>query len=429
MGEMTNHKKSKYGLVLSGGGARGAYEAGVLHFIRTEFARLYGKHIPFDILCGSSVGAINACYLASSAHDLTFQGNRIYEVWNNLKQEDVYRRDIFNFAKFISRSASGILRNLFYKNDEKAAKNLKNRKHFKGFLDTKPLIPFLQNHISWKQISLNIKNNLLDAVSVTMTNVLTGKLELFIEKHPDTAYTGHYTWHDTKLEYYHAMASSAIPLIFPSVKVGPYYYMDGGVRANTPMSPAIQLGADKILVIGLHAEEESAEAHDHQFGMVKKNIPPPTMGTMVGKILSSIFLDKLDYDIEQMNRINRIIDWAEGCYGKDFLDKINRYLEKKRITGDVANRGLKKLSAMKIFPSVDVRDIFYDCVEKSNFFKKQLKSYERYMLRLMDVDLNSSTDFLSFIMFYPDYLHKLLELGYEDAKSHAEQLAEFFQID
>ena len=432
--------------MLSGGGARGAYEAGVLHYLRSQaetdpvFARR------FDIITGASVGAINACFMASTAHNVKYQARRIFEIWRELKQENIYKRDVSTLAKFMSRSLTAIVRNLFRKQGS-IREFHNNQKHFTGLFNTAPLFQFLQNVIPWKQIPLNLEQGCLDALCLSTTQVTSGNIELFIEKKNSITYTGHYVWHDTKIAAAHAIASAAIPLIFPTVKIGNFHYMDGGLRQNTPLSPAIQLHADKILVIGPHDRTESAlPSHDKKVKLkwrlesyladaAKNQIDnaeiqtaaeaDPSLGLVFGKVLNSIFLDKLDYDIEQMERINRIIEWGEGRFGKTFLNEINQHIAEKNITGDIANRGLKRLEVLEISPSTDIRTIFAESVDRKDFFKTELTSFEKTLLKILDVDLSTGKDFLSFILFYPQYLEKLLELGYNDAKARHEDLRKF----
>lgn len=416
--------KKNLALVLSGGGARGAYEAGVIHYIRTMLPQEISRERRFDTLCGSSVGAINVCFLASTSHDLQNQGNQLYQLWRDVKQDQVYRRDALSLLSFFSRSLYGVASSVMSRSS-KRDKNSRRKTHFKGLLNATPLIPFLKQHVKWRQISVNIQNGVTRAVSVTATNVNTGKLELFVEKHPEVCYTGLYHFHDTKLEYYHAMASAAIPLVFQPIRIGNFYYMDGGLRLNTPMSPAIQLGADRILAIGLHNREGGPKEEDVCALPDLRLSQYPTLGQTLGKIFTAIFLDRLDYDIEQLERINRIVDWAEGCYGDDFLHRINTHLREKAITGDIASRGLKRLEALRIFPSKDLRDVFAECVEGTNFFAKKLTAFERTLLKILDVDIHSGKDFLSFIIFHPIYINRLLELGFEDARLHHDRLVQF----
>jgi NTE family protein len=427
---MKDSEKPTYGLVLSGGGARGAYEAGVLHYIRTQMPPEVSRNINFRVICGSSVGAINAVFMAATAHDLRYQGQQIHRLWKNLRQQDIYKRGMAGGASLVWRSLAAVMRKLFTKEMGQQSPRLDDRKRFRGILDTAPFAPFLNQHVPWNQITLNINNGLLDALSVTATNSFTGKLELFTEKSHRIRYSGRYVMHDTKIKADHILASAALPLMFPSVKVGSQYYMDGGLRSNTPLSPALHFGADKILVIGMHDKEESPENKE---GVVKSDLAapahPPSMGRILGKVLSSLFLDKLDYDLSQLQRINRLIDWCEGCYGDDFREKIQEYIQKTGENVDefgVEHHQLKRLEVKTIFPSRDLRRVFAECFHSGDFFRQSLTRFERGVLKILDVDLDSSKDFLSFILFHPEYIEKLLSLGYDDAHRKRDELIQFF---
>ncbi len=232
--------KKRLGLVLSGGGARGAYEAGIIHYIRTQMPKHIQKR-SFDVLCGSSVGAINTCFLASTNHNLEYQGQKIYELWATLNQDQVYRRGFGGLTRLIFRSFAGIMGNIFRRHKNRIPTD--NRKiPFTGFLDTSPLYNHLKNNLSWKQISLNVQHGSPKAVSITATNVHTGKVELFIEKGSTVAYTGRHPAHFVNLEANHAMASAAIPILFPSILLGNQYYCDGGLRLNTRRAKALFTG-------------------------------------------------------------------------------------------------------------------------------------------------------------------------------------------
>ncbi|MBI2340244.1 MAG: patatin-like phospholipase family protein [Deltaproteobacteria bacterium] len=420
-----NASKKKLALVLSGGGARGAFEAGIIHYIRTKLPPQIAHKRPFDIYCGSSVGAINTCFMAASNHNLEYQGRRIFAIWNELEQAKIYRRGVGMLTRFVSRTIAGTMRHFFGLQPKAETIQKFKQYHFVGLLDTSPLPFFLKEIIAWKQISLNVQRGSPLAVSVTATNVHSGKMELFVEKHPSVNYTGRHRAHFVTVEARHAMASAALPLLFPTVRVGSNFYCDGGLRLNTPLSPAVQLGADKILVVGLHHKTERAEqAVDEPF---LEHPLPPTMGEILGKVLNSIFLDKLDYDIEQMDRINRVIQWGSEVYGADFLERVNGYLKEKGLKGDIAARGLKRLQVMTIFPSSDIRTIFRECVDDPKFLKKNLTTFERTLMKVLDVDIRHGEDFLSFILFIPFYMKRLLELGFEDARKNHDRLVEFFE--
>src|SRR5262249_33044325 len=158
-------------------------------------------------------------------------------------------------------------------------------------------------------------------------------------------------------------------LVFPSVLIDGIAYTDGGLRLNTPMSPAIQLGADSILVIGLHHYAKPGEKVP--FHGTKGH--PPALGQVLGRVMNSIFLDRIQYDIEQLERINRIIDWSEAVYGKDFLKELNAMLHHRNIRGDIANRGLKRLNVFRIRPSEDIGEIFGHCFRRG---RDKISSFE-----------------------------------------------------
>ncbi len=418
-------KKHRLALVLSGGGARGAYEAGVVHYIRTQLPKSISLNRRFNLLCGSSVGAINTCFIASTSHDLKAQGELIYSLWQSVQQDNIYRRNIQALTQFMGRSVSGISKNLL------GFKSEKKRGHFVGLLDTIPFHGFLKRIVDWDRLHKNIQNRITDAVSLTATNMRTNRMELFVDKHDGVEYTGHYPVHFGPLQAEHARASAAIPIIFPTVQINGISYSDGGLRLNTPLSPAIQLGADRLLVVGLHPIRSGDLELLNPTAQVQKNHSTdshlPSLGEIIGTVLNSLFLDHIDYDIEQLARINRVIEWGEMAYGPDFLKSVNKMLVDRGIRGDIANRGLKRLKALSIFPSESLSGIFSDCLSDPKLIKAHLGSFEKVLLRLLDVDLTHGQNFLSYLMFIPEYIKRLLDLGFEDAKTHRDEIIAFFE--
>jgi len=369
----------------------------------------------FDIQCGSSVGAINSCFMAATAHDPDYQGKMAKEIWETLSADHIFRRNPKALLEFLTKGSRGILMNLIRRNTAH-----RGAPHFHGFLDTSPFLPFLQKIIPWHQIPKNIESGILQALSVSATNVFTGRFELFVEKRPEVEYTGEYITHFTRMEAVHAMASAAIPIIFPTVLIGGIAYTDGGLRLNTPMSPAIQLGADAIFVIGLHHRAPDGKIPSHGFRGEQASL-----GQVLGRVMNSIFLDRTQYDMEQLERINRIVDWAERLYGKKFLADLNRLLQKENIRGDIANRGLKRLQVLRIRPSEDIGELFSQIFHRHR--DKHFTLFEKFLLRFLDIDPTGGVDFLSYIGFIPEYLKKLVELGFEDARSHRDEIIEFLE--
>lgn len=403
--------RSKLALVLSGGGARGAYEAGVIHYIRTMLPQAL-KTRNFDVICGASVGALNSCFMASTAHVPELQGNEIFHLWENVREENIYKRNLKALFEFLSKNTGGMMMKFLRKSGSPSP-------HFPGFLDTSPFLPFISKAIPWKRISRNVQEGFLDAVSIVTTNVFTGRLELFIQKSEKTKYLGDALVHYGPIQPVHAAASAAIPVIFPSVMINDIAYTDGGLRLNTPLSPAIHLGADSILVIGLNHRAKPGEKIPVQG--VKGE--PPALGQVLGRVMNAMFLDKIQNDMEQLERINHIITWCEEVYGKDFTKKMSKFLSKQKNIGSFGERGLKKLRVFRIRPSQDIGNIFSQCFrhEGSDHFT----SFEKFLIRFLDADNSGGIDMLSYISFLPSYLKRLLELGFEDAKANHDEIEEF----
>lgn len=398
-------------LVLSGGGARGAYEAGIIHYIRTALPAKVRKR-RFDVHCGCSVGAINSCFTVATAHDHNLQGKEIKRLWESVKQENIYRRNLGALAGFLSRSSAGMISKLIKGSG-------KDTLHFPGFLDSAPFLPFIKKVIPWNSITKNIDAGLIKALSLVATNVHTGRMELFLQKHPETHYHGEHTIRLTTIRPEHARASAAIPVIFPTVLVNGIPYTDGGLRLNTPMSPAIHLGADAILVIGLNHRAAPGEP----VPSLGERGEQAALGQVVGRVMNSIFLDKIQTDLEQVRRINRIIEWGETVYGNNFLTKINKMLKKNAVKGDIADRGLKKIRVKRIRPSLDIGDVFRQVFPKEKDL--HFTAFEKLLIKILDVDPTSGVDFLSYIAFMPGYIKRLFDLGFEDARSHHQDLVEF----
>jgi len=421
----------KLALVLSGGGARGAYEAGVIHYLRTGLPKKLTRR-NFDIHSGSSAGAINTAAMASMAHEPSYQGTRIKDLWLSLKQDNIYRRDFSAATHFIFTSIEGILRNLT--SFDAFQLRRKRGPHFTAFLDASPLKTFLNKKISWDEIGKNIRRGIVDAVTVTATNTRTGYGELFIQKSRRIEYTGDYKSNEVKIRPKHVMASAAIPIIFPTVKIGKSYYTDGGLRLFTPMSPAIQLGADRIVIVGLRHQPSAHEMEEYQSRTAKG---PPSLAELMGRIMNGIFLDRVQFDLEQLHRINKIIDWSESVYGKDYLRNINREIAKEerqmlkrrkeervkeKVEKAMAPRGFKRIQVVEILPSQFISQIFRHWFQGKRKDGFKFSTLEKFLLRILDVDTEGAIELLSYLVFARDYIKDLIDLGYEDAKKNRDRL-------
>ncbi|OGQ48423.1 MAG: hypothetical protein A3H42_00625 [Deltaproteobacteria bacterium RIFCSPLOWO2_02_FULL_46_8] len=249
-----------------------------------------------------------------------------------------------------------------------------------------------------------------------------GKLELFVDKKDAVEYTGAYRIKTGPIDWQHAMASAAVPVIFPPVRIGPYFYVDGSIRQNTPMSPAVQLGADKILIVGVKYRE--ALESSGSFSLTEPNAYP-SFTHLAGKLLDALFLDHIDYDLEQMNRINKVVEWSEKLYGPNYLHDLNEMLKKEGIRGDIANRGLKKIEAFAFFPSEDLGRIACERLIKLSRTKSKLSQVERFFMKFLEVDPTADLDLLSYLMFEKGFMSDLIDIGIKDCKQRETDLAQF----
>lgn len=403
-------------LVLAAGGARGAYEAGVLYYLRTGLPPKAANRA-FQIHTGTSVGALNTAAMASMAEDPKLQAEKIKELWFSIRQENVYQRDFGATTHFLGSTVGGLMRNFLTFNPFQITK--RKGPHFNSFLDTSPLSDFLKKTIDWKAIRKNVLEGPIDAVAFNATNLRNGRQELFLERKPTLEYQGHYGYFDVELGVEHAMASAAIPIIFPSVKIDKTYYADGSLRLFTPMSPAIQLGADALIVVGLRYR--SATLEKLRFS---KDMAEPTIALQLGRLLNGVFLDRIEYDMEQLERINSIVDTSEKVYGADYLDKLNKRMSKDKLEIDIASRGLRKIEAVEIKPSQSISGLFLQWARKTKKSDFQFAAFEKLLIRVLDIDPSTGSDLLSYLTFAPEYLRTLFDLGFEDAKKYRSRLIE-----
>ncbi|MCZ6463962.1 MAG: patatin-like phospholipase family protein [Proteobacteria bacterium] len=397
-------------VVLSGGGARGAYEAGVLRFLVEGLPRETGIQPRFDILGGTSVGAIHACFMAATADLGEERGPRLAAIWEDLRVDEVFR---FTASDIIAlpRRILGVRRVA----EQLRAGQRPDRLY--GLLDTKPLERLVVGGIPWKGIRKNLLAGRIQAVCVAATQIATGRALVFVERKerelPPWADQTHIRMQSIRLMPVHALASAAIPLLFPAVRVGARYYADGGLRLNTPMAPVVRLGANRILVIGLsHAsggDVSEALAQQRTEGFANPLF-------LFGKVLNALLLSPIDTDLTRMNFINEIIDGGEEIFGPDFLDRLNT----------ARDRPIQRIHCLVIRPSMDLGRMAGEILGGQRG-KLELSPFLRLFMRAFGTGAGPrESDLLSYLLFDADYARPLIELGYQDAAARCEELAQFF---
>lgn len=431
----------KIALVLSGGGARGAYEAGALRYILEEIPRELGQPIRFSTISGTSVGAINAAWIAATIDHPARCAQRLWSLWRTLKFSevvDISYSDIWRtFRKAFGEDhdRNKIARAL----PEPLAQIVAASKSYRregGFLQTTFFDNLIRNEIPFANISRNIERGLLDALSVSTTDIVTGRTTIFIDAHKGivppwtrdfrrVAITGRMTPEKV-------LASAAIPFIFPSVKIGNHWYCDGGIRQNTPIAPALRMGADKLLVLSLQSRAELPPislAHNDTCSNTtttiddtSKDVAHPNLTFMLGKLLDAILLDPLDYDLSVLERINALIRHGEEAYNDPlFTQKINEVLTQHR------GQGYRYVEHLLLRSSQDLGRIAADVADAQpdSFWGSPL--IRRLAKHGIDENGYRESDLLSYLLFDGHYTGQLLDLGYHDARERHDELVEFFR--
>ena len=371
-------------LMLSGGGARGAYQVGVLRRI----ARECPTAVP-GILTGVSAGGINAAFLAANQEPFTGKLETLSAVWERLRIDDVFNVDLRALTERGLRWGSRLL-----------AGGKHPLRPARSMIDTAPLRALLERLLQPDStgeipgIKRSLEAGWLQAIALTGSSYTTGQSVTWVQKRDGCAIG---TWErpqrkseDCLLGVEHVMASSALPFLFPAVKVNGAWYGDGGIRLTSPLSPAVHLGARRILAVSTRYARSRDEANRPAIA----GYPPPAQ--VAGVLYNAIFLDQLDSDALEMHRINRLI---------------GRLPESER-------DGLRQIDLLLLRPSVDLGRL-------ANEYEPELPRAFRFLTRGMGTRETRSNDMLSLVMFQGDYVRRLMDLGEADAVARMPEIRSF----
>jgi len=386
---------SRLGVVVSGGGARGAYEAGVLSYIFGDLCRSRGECPRIDVVSGTSVGAVNGTFLASVLDDLATGVVELEELWSRLELASV--------LSFGFRQVTGLHRVFL------------GGKRATGIFDASPLATLVGEGVHWRRLARNLRKGVLDALIISATNVPTGRSVIFVDAAPGIApppvFTSHATVRRCRIRPSHVLASAAIPLVFPPVQIGEQLHCDGGLRLNTPMSPAIHMGMDRLLVIGV-----SDPGYHGGTDQVLPDDRYPGAPFLLGKVLNAFLLDHLNSDLEELDRINGLL--RDGVRHYDgYLDRIN---DEARKRGEPEKR---IVDAFPIRPSVDLGTIASEHLRSNR--ARFGATFGRTFLRLLDVGSNGDADLASYLLFDGTYARELIALGRRDAAEQKDAIEAF----
>lgn len=377
------------GLILSGGGARAAYQAGVLSVI----AGLLPDHSrnPFPVICGTSAGAINALALATHADDFSAGVERMLEVWSGFRCHQVYRTDWL--CLLVQAWRWGRANLLGWGGRQPTS-----------LLDNSPLRELLASRLSFHKIEQALQSGHLRAVSVSAFGYQSSESVCFYQGHERIVPWSRHrrVGVQTQLGLDHLMASAAIPLVFPPVLINREWYGDGAVRQRTPVSPALHLGANRVLIIGVSDNLSQREAAGGRRGPRLRTALPPTLAQIGGHLLNSTFVDHLEADVELLERLNRLSGYlplAARQHGK----------------------GVRPVEVQIISPSEPLDVI-------ASRHRKALPAGLRAFMRGSGATRASGGSALSYLLFEAEYCQELIELGRKDALAQREALQKFLGL-
>jgi NTE family protein len=370
-------------LALTGGGARAAYQVGVLRAL----ARVLPELSP-DVLTGVSAGGINAAYLAAHQDPFARKLENLVDIWASLRIEDVFRVDLRDLASRTARWGGRLL-----------SAGRSPLPPARSLVDTAPLRLLLERMLDAKSgsidgIARSLNDGWLRAIALTACSYTTGQSITWVQARDESQIQ---TWEQPqrkrvacRLRVDHVMASASLPFFFPAVEVDGAWYGDGGIRLTAPLSPAVHLGARHIIAVSTRYARSNEEADRPAV----VGYPPPAQ--VAGVLYNAIFLDQLDSDAVQMQHINELIPGLPPGH----------------------RSGLRRIELLVLRPSQDLGRL-------ANAYEAELPRAFRFLTRGLGTRETRSNDMLSLVMFQPDYVRRVIELGDADANARLPEIRRF----
>ncbi len=384
-------------LVLAGGGARGAYEAGALRFILGDLAPQLAQTIQPGIVCGTSVGAINGAWIAAHVGE-NDGAQALSEFWREISLEQVYRFVTLDILRSPLRLFRGV-------QDET-----------KALVDASPLHALIRERFPAQKLREAVRSGALEALVIAATETQGGQSIHFIDgcrSHEYKASAEGLPPVETQITAEHILASCAIPFLFPSIQIGARTLVDGSLRQNTPLRPALSLGATHCLVIGTKGDRESPalpEAPETEGGDEESE---PTVPFLLGKALNALLLDPVHADIQRLELVNEVLRSGKQAYGPDFADRMNENLAQP----------LREIEVLYLRPSRDLgrvaAEVWDATAIQANRATKMLLS------TIADRGTDGESDLLSYLLFDQLFSGVIEQLGYDDASKRQEEISQF----
>lgn len=374
------------GLILSGGGARGAYQVGVLKAL----AELLPKDIcnPFPVICGTSAGSINALVLAGRPGHFRLRVRKMEAIWGEMSADKIYRTDYWGVIKNSLNMMLSFLHSGYAVGKPKA------------LLDNTPLCELLTRVIRFKHLDEAIASGELHAVCVTAMSYSTGQSVSFFQGKPELKSWARFRRYGIRcgITIEHLMASSAIPTLFPSQQIGDAFYGDGAVRHLKPLSPALHLGADRVFVIGV-SDNPRHKMHQH---IIRHS---PSIAQIVGHMFNTAFIDSIESDLETLGKINQ--------------------LTRALSTEERKDKGIqmRPIDFLAISPSEPIDEL------ASEYIHELPRSIKMFLKFTGATAHGGGISAASYLLFSKGFCRKLLDMGYRDGLAQAAEIRRFFGLD
>lgn len=393
-------------LVLTAGGARGAYQAGVMKRI-SEVPAFANHSAPFSIITGASAGAINGAAIAAQYQNYSAASQLLVKLWSNLNASNVYRTDTLSLLQNVGRMGLDF-----------ALGGLIGAGRVRSLVDSAPLYEFLNASLNLDGIRRAVSEGGLYALAITATGYHSGRAFTFIEGKP-----GHPLWNKSRrialraeISIKHILASSAIPIVFPPIELlagkSSAYFGDGAMRLVTPLSPAIRLGADRLLAVGVRCQESANSLLRSEWSADEdflSELKRPPLSQICGTLMNAIFLDHLDADLDHLKRMNA------------FVSEHQKLIDSAAtLPSEPEHEPMRTVTPLVISPSADIAVI-------AKTLEHRMPKSIRYVMEGLGTPDAQSADLTSFLLFDSAFTRELIQLGYRDASQRIDEIEAFLR--